>query len=79
MARTPLIALVIALSGSLAAPAHATPDCANTGPFTRVCESPGQTAITVTPDTSVTPGFGAGYGWGTPAFGIGGRGLWMGF
>lgn len=64
-----------------AAPAGAGPDCSDLGPFTRICRTPGHSAITTTPNPAFSnpwPGWGFG-GVGIPAFGVGGGGVWLGF
>ena len=75
MARTILI--VLAASLLLAAPAAAVPDCVDTGPNTRMCVTPGHTAITTTPNPALTNPL-QGWGIGTPLFGLGGGGIWIG-
>lgn len=75
--RALLMALTIALFA--AAPASAAPDCADTAPNTRMCVTPGHTAIVTTPQPGlVNPLQGWGLGWGTPIFGLGGGGIWIG-
>ena len=78
MARVRLIALALGVIAALpAAPATASPDCTDTAPNTRTCVTPGHTAITTTPNPALTnPGW--GFGWGTPIFGLGGGGIWIG-
>jgi hypothetical protein len=80
MARTLLLGLfTTALTAlAMAAPASAVPDCTDTGPTTRTCVTPGHTAITTTPNPALNNPF-AGWGWGTPVFGLGGGGIWIGF
>ncbi|MFM9035830.1 MAG: hypothetical protein ACKOQ4_16380 [Mycobacterium sp.] len=77
MARMLLTVLVTALA--LAAPASAVPDCTDTAPNTRTCVTPGHTAITTTPNPAFTNPYPWGFGLGTPVFGLGGRGIWIGF
>lgn len=75
-----MVVLTLLLGASLnASPASAAPRCADTAPFTRVCASPGHTAITTTPNPNMTPNAGWGFGWGTPVIGLGGGGAWIGF
>ncbi len=73
--------LVPVVAVLLAAPVGAVPDCADYAPNTRICRSPGHTAIITTPNPALTnpyPGWGFG-GIGVPAFGLGGGGIWLGF
>jgi hypothetical protein len=66
---------------ALAAPAAAVPECDNFAPNTRICRTPGHTAIITSPDPALTnryPGWGYG-GLGIPAFGLGTGGIWIGF
>jgi hypothetical protein len=72
---------VLAVALAVAAPASATPECDNYAANTRICRTPGHTAITTSPDPNLTnryPGWGYG-GLGIPAFGLGTGGLWIGF
>ncbi len=75
MARTLLIVLATAVLSAV--PAAAAPVCTNTAPNTRVCVNPGHTAITTTPNPAFTDR-GWGFGWGTPVFGLGSGGFWIG-
>lgn len=71
----------IAAAVTLAGPAGAAPDCTDLGPFTRICQNAGHSAITTTPNPAIAnpwPGWGFG-GVGIPAFGLGGGGIWLGF
>ena len=71
----------IAAAVQCAAPAGAVPDCTDIGPFTRICQNPGHSAIITTPNPALSnpwPGWGFG-GVGVPAFGLGGGGIWLGF
>lgn len=64
-----------------ATPAAAVPQCDDFAPNTRICRTPGHTAITTSPDPALTnryPGWGYGV-LGIPAFGLGTGGLWIGF
>lgn len=73
--------VTVAVAMQSAAPAAARPNCTDLGPFTRICESPGHSAITTTPNPAFSnpwPGWGFG-GVGIPAFGLGGGGVWLGF
>lgn len=73
----PLLAVTTAIL--IAAPAAAVPDCIDTAPYTRTCVTPGHTAIVTTPNPAFTnPWPGWGFGFGTPAFGLGGGGIWVG-
>lgn len=80
MARMLMVPLVAAVAAALlASPASAVPDCTDTAPFTRTCVTPGHTAIITTPNPAFTnPWPGWGFGFGTPAFGLGGGGFWVG-
>lgn len=76
-----LIALFAAAAAVVpAAPATAAPQCSEIAPNTRMCaRPPGHTAITSTPNPAYTnPYPGWGFGWGTPVFGLGGGGIWIG-
>jgi hypothetical protein len=73
----------VALAAALqwAPPAGAVPACTDIGPFTRICETPGHSAIITTPNPAFSnpwPGWGFG-GVGMPAFGLGGGGIWLGY
>ena len=73
--------VALAAATGFAAGADAAPDCSNIGPFTRICENPGHSAITTTPNPAFSnpwPGWGFG-GVGIPAFGLGGGGIWLGY
>ena len=73
--------LVAAAAIQFAASARAGPDCTDLGPFTRICQSPGHSAIITTPNPAIAnpwPGWGFG-GVGIPAFGLGGGGIWLGY
>lgn len=80
-----LAALIAAVAAvATAAPAEAVPECSDTAPHTRVCTTPGHTAITSTPNPALTNPY-PGWGFGTlggplgiPGFGLGGRGIWIG-
>ena len=64
-----------------AAPAAAVPECDDFAPNTRICRTPGHTAIITSPDPALTnrfPGWGYG-GLAIPAFGLGSGGIWIGF
>lgn len=63
---------------AVAPPAVAAPVCADVAPNTRMCQTPGHTQITTSPDQAMTnpyPGWGFG---GIGGFGIGGGGIWFG-
>ena len=81
----PIVAVtMVAAALTLAAPAHAGPECSDVGPNTRMCvRPPGHTAITTSPDPAFTnpyPGWGfGGLGYGGFGLGIGGGGIWIGF
>lgn len=79
-------AAVLVMAGAalpLAPPVTAgPPECTDVGISTRVCtRGPGHTAITTSPNPAFTnPGAGWGFGTlGTPVFGLGGGGIWIGF
>ncbi|MFN8072019.1 MAG: hypothetical protein U0R66_09495 [Mycobacterium sp.] len=80
MARTLLMVPLIATAAFLLAPpAAAVPECTDTAPNTRTCVTHGHTAIITTPDPAFTnPWPGWGFGFGTPAFGLGRGGVWIG-
>jgi hypothetical protein len=74
---------LFAIAGAVpcAAPAGAVPDCTDLGPFTRICQTQGHSAIITTPNPALSnpwPGWGFG-GVGIPAFGLGGGGIWLGY
>lgn len=72
--------LIVTASVPFAAPAAAVPDCIDTAPNTRTCVTPGHTGITTSPNPAFTnPWPGWGFGFGTPVFGLGGGGVWIGF
>lgn len=65
----------------LASPVGAVPSCEDFAPYTRICQSPGHTAISTTPNPNLNnplAGWGVA-GIGTPVFGLGGGGFWLGF
>ncbi len=73
--------LIAALVAGLvtATPANSAPECVDIGPGTRMCNrGPGHTAITTTP-IPIDPYHLNGFGFGTPVFGLGGGGIWLGF
>lgn len=78
MARTLVVASAFVLTTAVLAAGAATaaPECTETGLNTTTCERPGHTAITTTPNPNLTnPGWAF---WGTPAFGLGAGGFWIG-
>jgi hypothetical protein len=80
MARMLMVPFMVTVGAALlSAPASAVPGCTDTAPFTRTCVTPGHTAIVTTPNPAFTnPWPGWGFGFGTPAFGLGGGGVWVG-
>ena len=70
-------ALPIALAAAvlMAAPATAGPECTDIAPFTRICQTPGHTAIVTSPDPALTNPY---PGWGYGPFGFGLGGMWIG-
>ena len=68
-----LTAVVAALL--LAIPAGAIPQCTDTGPNTRICQTPGHAQITTSPNPAFTNPY---PGWGFGGIGIGLGGLWIG-
>jgi len=80
LAAIPTGAAAAILTGILAVPAGAAPDCSDIGPNTRMCSGPGHAAIVTSPDPAFTnpwPGWGFGT-LGIPAIAFGGNGLWVG-
>lgn len=81
VARTATAALIGAAGFTaigIAPAAVAAPVCADVAPNTRMCQTPGHTQITTSPDQAMTnpyPGWGFG---GIGGFGIGGGGIWFG-
>jgi len=76
--------VAVAAAVQCAAPAGAVPNCTDIGPFTRICQNPGHSAIITTPNPAFSnpwPGWGFGGvgGVGIPAIGLGGGGIWLGF
>ena len=72
--------LAIGAAVAFAAPAPAAPECADIGPTTWLCQNPGHIGMTTSPDPALTnhyPGWGYG-GFGVPAMGFGGGGIWIG-
>jgi len=53
----------------------ATPQCTDVAPNTTMCQTPGHTQITTSPDQAMTNPF---PGWGFGGIGIGGGGIWFG-
>ena len=71
---TPL--LIAVASVVLAAPATARPaQCTNTGPNTPICETPGRSQITTSPNPALQNPLA---GWGYGGFGIGLGGIFIG-
>jgi len=77
LARIAPISIVAAVSVSivLAAPAVAAPQCTDTGPNTKLCQTPGHAQITTSPDPSMSNPFPWMYG----GFGIGLGGISLGW
>lgn len=78
MARAAFVGAVGFAVITMAAPAGAAPQCTDVAPNTRMCQTPGHTQITTSPDQAMTnpyPGWGFG---GFGGFGIGGGGIWFG-
>lgn len=80
VARTATAAFIAAgfTAIGVAPTATAAPVCADVAPNTRMCQTPGHTQITTSPDQAMTnpyPGWGFG---GIGGFGIGGGGIWFG-
>lgn len=76
MTRALLMAVITAVV--MAATASAVPACTDTAPNTRTCVTPGHTAIVTTPNPAFTNPYPWGFGFGTPVFGLGSRGVWIG-
>ena len=67
---TPLLIAVASLT--LAVPADARPaQCTNPGPSTTICETPGHSQITTSPNPALQNPL-AGWGWGGVGIGLGG-------
>lgn len=79
--RTAIAALIGAVGFTvitMAPSAGAAPQCTDVAPNTRMCQTPGHTQITTSPDQAMTnpyPGWGFG---GIGGIGIGGGGIWFG-
>jgi hypothetical protein len=73
----PATALLVALAATLvsAAPASAVPECMDIAPNTRICQTPGHSAIVTSPDPALTNSY---PGWGYGALGYGLGGFWFG-
>ncbi len=83
------VAGLVAGAAALLSPAtaDAVPDCSEMAMNTRICSTPGHTAISSSPNPAFTNPY-PGWGFGTPgtpgflgipAIGLGGGGLWVGF
>lgn len=60
---------------SIASPtAEAAPQCVDVAPNTKMCQTPGHTQITTSPDQAMTNPF---PGWGFGGLGIGSGGIWF--
>ncbi|WP_396927405.1 hypothetical protein [Mycolicibacterium sp.] len=69
--------LIAVASVMLAAPAVARPaQCTNPGPSTTICETPGHSQITTSPNPAQQNPL-AGWGWGGVGIGLGG--IFIGF
>lgn len=76
--RTAIAALIGAVNFAvinIAPPAGAAPQCTDVAPNTRMCQTPGHTQITTSPDQAMTNPY---PGWGFGGIGIGGGGIWFG-
>jgi hypothetical protein len=76
-----VIAAAAAVLVAPAVPADAVPKCTDMAMNTRICTTPGHTAISSTPNPAFTNPY-PGWGFGTlavPSFGLGGGGFWVGF
>lgn len=63
--------LIAVASLLLAAPASAVPQCTDTGPNTTVCQTPGHSQITTSPNPALQNPL-AGWGFGGIGIGLGG-------
>lgn len=63
--------LIAVTSVLLAAPASAVPQCTDTGPTTTVCQTPGHSQITTSPNPALQNPL-AGWGFGGIGIGLGG-------
>ncbi|BBZ77623.1 hypothetical protein MANY_29600 [Mycolicibacterium anyangense] len=68
-------AVLILASLLLAFPVAAAPECTDTGPNTKICQTPGHAQITTTPNPALTNPY---PGWGFGGIGIGLGGIWIG-
>lgn len=73
--RAAALPIVVAAAVLVAAPATATPDCADIAPTTRICRTPGHSAIVTSPNPGLTSPY---PGWGYGPFGFGLGGIWIG-
>jgi len=71
-------AVLIALWAGLvpAAPAAALPECTDIAPNTRICQTPGHSAIVTSPNPALTNPY-PGWGYGGLGYGLGG--FWFGW
>lgn len=74
--RAAALPIVVAAGVLGAAPATATPDCADIAPNTRICRTPGHSAIVTSPNPGLTNPY---PGWGYGPFGFGRGGMWIGW
>lgn len=73
-----IVPIAFGIALIFAAPAGAVPTCEDYAPGTRICQTPGHTAISTTPQqTNPLAGWGVA-GIGLPVFGLGGGGFWLG-
>ncbi len=74
--RLAVLPVAIVAAVVFAIPATATPQCTDTGPNTKICQTPGHTAIVTTPNPALTNPY---PGWGFGGLGLGLGGIWIGF
>jgi hypothetical protein len=70
-----IASITLVASIAFAAPAPASPQCTDTGPNTTICQTPGHSQITTSPNPALTNPFPWMYG----GFGIGLGGVWIGW
>ena len=74
--RTAALPIAVAAAVLFAAPAAAVPDCTDIAPNTRMCQTPGHSAIVTSPNPALTNPY---QGWGSGGFGYGLGGFWFGW
>lgn len=74
--RAAALPIVMAAAVLVAVPASATPECTDIAPHTRICQTPGHSAIVTSPNPALTNPY---PGWGYGPFGFGFGGMWIGW